>query len=77
MYLKMHSLDEIGVRLTYISQIDNHKMIKDFVFSNITIFQKVENYIKDYIKFYSLIANHKLYRIKTSEVLSRRTKRSC
>lgn len=70
MYLKMHSLDEIGVRLTYISQIDNHKMIKDFVFSNITIFQKVENYIKDYIKFYSLIANHKLYRIKTSEKLA-------
>lgn len=69
MYLKMHLLDEIGVRLTYISQIDNHKMIKDFVFSNITIFQKVENYIKDYIKFYSLIANHKLYRIKTSEEL--------
>ena len=69
MYLKMHLLDEIGVRLTYISQIDNHKMIKDFVFSNITIFQKVENYIKDYVKFYSLIANHKLYRIKTSEEL--------
>ena len=70
MYLKMHLLDEIGVRLTYISQIDNHKMIKDFVFSNITIFQKVENYIKDYVKFYSLIANHKLYRIKTSEELT-------
>lgn len=70
MYLKMHSLDEIGVRLTYISQIDNHKKIKDFVFSNITIFQKVEDLIKDYVKFYSLIANHKLYRIKTSEELT-------
>lgn len=70
MYLKMNSLDEIGVRLTYISQIDNHKMIKDFVFSNLTIFQKVEDLIKDYVKFYSLIANHKLYRIKTSEELT-------
>ena len=70
MYLKMNSLDEIGVRLTYISQIDNHKMIKDFVFSNQTIFQKVEDLIKDYVKFYSLIANHKLYRIKTSEELT-------
>lgn len=70
MYLKMNLLDEIGVRLTYISQIDNHKMIKDFVFSNQTIFQKVEDLIKDYVKFYSLIANHKLYRIKTSEELT-------
>lgn len=35
-----------------------------------SIFQKVEDLIKDYVKFYSLIANHKLYRIKTSEELT-------
>lgn len=58
MYAKMYSCEEIGVRLTYISQIDNSKMIKDFTFPFLSLEQKVYSYIEEYLSFYRLIDKH-------------------
>lgn len=69
MYLKMHDLNEIGIRLTYISQIDNKKDIKNFVFSSEMIEKKVHEIIEDFVKFYRIITEHRSNRIITSEKL--------
>ena len=69
MYCKENNLDEIGVRLTYISQIDGSKLIKDFVFSFQSLYQIVIEYLSTYSSFYRMIFDHKTNRNKTSEEL--------
>ena len=61
-YTLDNNLDEIGIRLTYISQLDRSKLIKDFIFSFEQLKQKVYSYIEEYIKFYRIIFEHKKLR---------------
>lgn len=70
MFAEKNDLDEVGIRLTYISQIDGQKLIKDFVFSYISLQQKVLEFIKNYLKFYRIITDHHKQRILTSEKLT-------
>jgi len=69
MYAKEHHLDEMGIRLTYISQIDQSKMIKDFVFSFETITSKVMNLISEYAKYYRRLLNHRQIRNNSAKEL--------
>lgn len=59
MYAESFHLDEMGVRLTYISQTDGTKRIKDYVFSKQTLFQRVSDLIASYVRFYRLLSEHK------------------
>lgn len=69
MYAEENNLSEMGVRLTYISQNDGSKMIKDFVFSKDYLYQKVLSFFVEYTNFYLLIYNHKINRNNTSKNL--------
>lgn len=44
--------DEMEIRLTYISQHDDSKLFKSFVFSFEILKEKVETYLHDYLSFY-------------------------
>lgn len=69
MFLDDYNLDEIGIRLTYISQNNGEKMIKDFVFPRDILFKKVMSLLNEYTDFYKMIFYHKKNRMITSESL--------
>ena len=56
MFLKEKELDEIEVRLTYISQKEhNLKLIKNYRYNEIELEQKVRSYIEIYLEFYHIV----------------------
>lgn len=58
-YALMYALDKkrdsMGVRLTYINQIDNKQLIKEFTFTKEELEQYVEGLISEYLDFYQMI----------------------
>lgn len=70
MYAKSNNLSQCGVRLTYISQIDNNdKLIFNFTFT----FSELESYVyklcQEYLLFYQEIEKHNQLKIESSERL--------
>lgn len=55
MFAKDRDLRKIGVRLTYISQVNDEKMVKNFTYTVEELEQEIIGYIKDYLSFYRLI----------------------
>lgn len=70
MYCEEYNQKEMGVRLTYISQLDGSKMIKNFIFSKEMLRKKVLSYLEIYVSFYQLISSHMKNRLLTSENLA-------
>lgn len=69
MFAKEQSLTEIGVRLTYISQIDSSRLIKDFIFTFKQLEDKVRELIADYSVYYRSLIEHKRLLKKTAKEL--------
>lgn len=70
LYALEQEYDEIEIRLTYISQQDDSKMIKTFYFSYADLERKVESYLHEYLIFYRKCLEHQRLRdesIKTLE----------
>ena len=55
MYAHLFKLDEVGVKLTYIHQLENTKMVKNFSFKTKVLEEYVTNLLKEYLEFYRLI----------------------
>lgn len=55
MYAREKSLTEVGVRLTYIHQNNDEKMIKNYVFETQELEKDVAEYIRTYLEFYETI----------------------
>ncbi|NCA96728.1 MAG: ATP-dependent DNA helicase, partial [Bacteroidia bacterium] len=55
MYAREKSLTEVGVRLTYIHQNNDDKMIKNYVFETQELEKDVAEYIRTYLEFYETI----------------------
>jgi len=62
MYCHQEKLDQIGVRLTYISQRDGQKMTKDFTYSLGELEAKVYGYMDAYLTFHQMQFNHEAER---------------
>lgn len=69
LYALENNNDEIEVRLTYISQHDDSKLIKKFVYSFEKLETKVKEYLKEYLYFYKRLDEHKEIRNKSAENL--------
>ena len=50
--------DRMGVRLTYINQLDNKQLIKEFTYTKEELEEYVLNLIKEYLDFYQMIFKH-------------------
>jgi DNA excision repair protein ERCC-2 len=59
MYILQSGAQKVGIRLTYISQIDNSTMKKEEVFSAQEVQSKVEALLDAYLSFYRQIEEHK------------------
>lgn len=70
MYAHQENLKHIGVRLTYISQLDNSKLIKTFVYNIEDLEEEINGYLKEYLAFYANIENHLLVRNQVAAELS-------
>ncbi|MFA6780648.1 MAG: helicase C-terminal domain-containing protein [Bacilli bacterium] len=70
MYAKEKNLDSVGVRLTYIHQTKDDRMVKNYVFSREELEQKVTSYIQSYLDFYSIIVRRLEKRNETSGTLN-------
>lgn len=66
MYASSYNLKEIGIRLTYISQNDHTRLIKDFTYNYETLFENVEQLISRYATFYRSVIQHKINRSRTA-----------
>lgn len=56
MFIKEKELDNIEIRLTYISQKKHHdKFVKTFSYSFIELENKIYNYLNDYLLFYNIV----------------------
>lgn len=55
MYAHLYHLDEINIQLTYIHQIENTKMTKEYSYKVSALEEDIKNLIADYISFYRLI----------------------
>lgn len=66
MYCKINNLSEIGVQLTYISQVNNEKLIKKFYYPFNKLEEEVLSLLKRYAKFYRVLVEYKQNRITSS-----------
>ena len=69
MYAHLYHLDEIGIQLTYIHQIENTKMYKHFKFKTSALEENIHNLIKDYIGFYQFIFDRTVKRNESAKTL--------
>ena len=69
LYASLNHLDKMGVRLTYISQIDQTKTFKEYDFDFDTLESKVHEYLRAYIDFYNILLDFREKRIATSKEL--------
>lgn len=70
MYAKEKGFDEITIRLTYIHQVSNEQMIKNFVFTIEQLTDDVEQYLSDYLNFYQIILKRIEKRNESSQNLA-------
>lgn len=68
-YAKTHNLSLVDIRLTYISQKDESKMIKNFTYTIDELEANVFDYLARYLQFYHYVLKHKEERKKTAEEL--------
>lgn len=54
--------EEVKIKLTYIHQITNEKVIHDFTFKTKDLEKEVNDLIYEYISFYNLVEDHQLRR---------------
>ena len=69
MYAVEKDYQEIGLRLTYIHQISNEKMVKNFVFTIEQLKEDVYSYLKEYLAFYQKILNRTKKRNDSTKAL--------
>ena len=62
LYLKQNGGNRIGVRLTYLSQVNSDKWVRDFVFSSEEVFERIENLARDYIDYMQGDRDHRAAR---------------
>jgi Lhr-like helicase len=62
MYLHQEKLEKIGIRLTYLSQRDEGKMVKEFTYTAKEIEDKVFAYLDQYLEFMQLQFDHEAAR---------------
>ena len=70
MYALEKNLDRVGVRLTYIHQSKDEKLIKNYVFSRAELEEKVASYLESYLAFYTIIMRRIEKRNETAGTLS-------
>jgi DNA excision repair protein ERCC-2 len=70
MYALEKNLDRVGVRLTYIHQSKDEKLIKNYVFSRAELEEKVASYLESYLAFYAIIMRRIEKRNETAGTLS-------
>lgn len=70
MYAKEHKIDEIKVRLTYISQKDDERLIKNFFYTFAELESFFVSLLEEYLSFYKIISAHDDLKIETSESLT-------
>lgn len=69
-YALDHKLSTIGVRLTYINQLNDKQLIKEFKYTLEELEEFCENLIKEYLDFYQKVFELKEIRNETSKDLT-------
>jgi len=69
MYLHQEKLEKIGIRLTYLSQRDEGKMVKEFTYTAQEIEAKVDGYLDQYLEFMQLQFDHEAARDQSVKAL--------
>jgi DNA excision repair protein ERCC-2 len=69
MYANEKNLDKIGVRLTYIHQTKDDKMVKNYVFSRSELAADIRAYIQSYLEFYTIVLRRLNKRNETAGAL--------
>ncbi len=69
MYAKIHNLEKINIRLTYISQNNRKQLFKYFEYNFCDLEIKVSNLISQYIDFYEIVNNKKKSKEKSIKSL--------
>ncbi len=70
MYCLKNNRDKIGVQLTYISQVDATKMLKNYMYTRHELMAKVAGYFAIYLRFYNQVEAYTLRRDKQIEKLN-------
>ena len=65
----LNNIDYIKVRLTYISQKDDSRLIKEFAYTKDELESYVINLLKDYLSFYKIILEHDNLKVQTANTL--------
>lgn len=68
-YALDHDLERMGVRLTYINQLNNSSLVKDFKYTKEELENYVTDLIREYLEFYKLVFLQLEKRNETSELL--------
>lgn len=68
-YALDHDLERMGVRLTYINQLNNSSLVKDFKYTKEELENYVTDLIREYLEFYKLVFSQLEKRNETSELL--------
>jgi len=69
MYAHQEKLNKVGIRLTYLSQIDATKLVKDFEYETTDLENKVNGYIDSFLTFHELHFCHQNLRNESASVL--------
>lgn len=69
MYALANDLEEIDIRLTYISQVDNRQKIFEYHYKTEGLEKNVINLLHQYLSFYEIIYRNKINRNLSSETL--------
>lgn len=69
MYALKYGHEEMGVRLTYISQNDGSTLIKNYYFNFALLEKRVYELIEKFVEFYSLLMDHKEKRNQSAKEL--------
>jgi len=69
MYAHQEKLAKIGVRLTYLSQVDDKKAVKDFIYDTSDLEKKVVGYIDSFFDFHELHFQHQNFRNESVKTL--------
>ena len=70
MYAMEKNLESVGVRLTYIHQTKDDKMVKNYVFTRAELEAKIISYLESYLSFYSTIVRRIEKRNETAGTLN-------
>lgn len=68
-YALDHDLERMSVRLTYINQLNNSSLVKDFKYTKEELENYVTDLIREYLEFYKLVFSQLEKRNETSELL--------